>query len=80
VVLWELAGGGAKDSELGRGPVVTLEDFTDVTSWIDQQPSFSEPVRSFRHRHSWSMFGGLFGDKGRPFVGYFQACLERSGF
>jgi hypothetical protein len=66
--------------ELARGAIGNLDDFTAVTSWIDQQPSFSEPVRSFRHRHSWSMFGGLFGDKGRPFVGYFQACLERSGF
>jgi hypothetical protein len=66
--------------ELQRGPIASVDDFNVVTSWVDTQPGFSEPVRAFRHRHSWSMFGGLYGDKGRPFVGYFQACLERSGF
>jgi len=66
--------------ELQRGKIASVDDFNLVTGWVDTQPSFSEPVRAFRHRHSWSMFGGLFGDKGRPFVGYFQACLERSGF
>jgi hypothetical protein len=25
-------------------------------------------------------FGGLFNNKGRPFVGFFQLCLEESGF
>lgn len=64
----------------GALPIASQAEFLRVTGWIDQQPGASEPVRSFRHRHSWSMFGGLFGDRGRPFVGYFQACLERSGF
>ena len=61
-------------------PIASAAEFAALTQWIDQQPGFSEPVRSFRHRHSWSVFGGVFNDKGRPFVGYFQLCLEGSGF
>jgi hypothetical protein len=61
-------------------PIASAAEFAALTQWIDQQPGFSEPIRSFRHRHSWSVIGGLFNDKGRPFVGYFQLCLEGSGF
>jgi hypothetical protein len=61
-------------------PVRTIEEFAALASWADQQPDEGEPIRVFRHRHAWSVIGGVFNHKGRAFVGYFQLCLEESGF
>ncbi len=59
-------------------PIATPAQFATITSWVDSQPNTGEPKRSFRHRHSWSVFGGV--RKNGVFVGYFQMCLEQSGF
>ena len=62
-----------------RGPVTSAAEFKEaVQSAISV--SSSEPQESFRHRHPWSVFGGFFNRAGKPFLGYFQICLEQSGF
>jgi hypothetical protein len=69
----------ALDKFTGGGPVSTAAQFRAVATWVDQQAGASEPKHSFRHRHPWSVFGGLFNHNGRAFVGYLQLCLEQSG-
>ncbi len=61
-------------------PVADGPNFQRLTNQLDRIDGISEPTTCFRHRHSWSVFGGLFNNKGRPFVGFFQLCLEESGF
>jgi hypothetical protein len=61
-------------------PVSNEPAFQRLTTQLDQIQGAGEPVTCFRHRHAWSVFGGLFNNKGRPFVGFFQLCLEESGF
>jgi len=59
-------------------PISTAVEFTAAVDRATTQ-SADEPVETFRHRHPWSVFGGLFDHQGRDFVGYFQLCLEESG-
>jgi hypothetical protein len=49
-----------------------------VTSNTD--PDAHEPVRINAIRHEWTVFGGMELSPGAGYRGFFQHCLERSGF
>jgi hypothetical protein len=89
-VVLMLAGSGSRALISPFGAFVQTQDgFTkivskaDVTKLIKKDGKLvpnPEPIHAFKHRHPWSVFGGVFNQAGRPFVGYFQLCLERGLF
>ncbi|MEO7037230.1 MAG: OmpA family protein [Polyangiaceae bacterium] len=59
-------------------PVRSKSDFDKAMAELRDSHDDSEPLRLFKLRHPWAVFGGAL--RGTTFVGYLQFCLEESGF
>ena len=58
--------------------VRTKVDFERLMRDLSTSQDRSEPIRIFKLRHPWAVFGGAL--RNGTFVGYLQFCLEESGF
>lgn len=56
----------------------TKVDFERLMRDLSTSQDRSEPIRIFKLRHPWAVFGGAL--RNGTFVGYLQFCLEESGF
>jgi hypothetical protein len=62
-------------------PMSTIAQLHDAAALLTQDLSLSEKQTPFRHRHPWTIFGGVTGYKTPgELATYFMICLDQSAF